>query len=714
MADCDENPGAGGCCQIALMPSGRRGQVAEGTNLLEAARQLGVELESICGGRQTCGKCQIVVQEGYFPKHGLTSSAEHISAVDGREATYRRKHQLGERRLACAAQVLGDLLIAVPEESQARKQIIAKAAGERLIDVHPAVWQWYVETAPARLGDRRGDWERLRQALGEQWGLPALAMDPVVLPALQSALRDGRGAVTVTLWQAAPEQPAELLRVQPGYVEGVYGLAVDVGSTTVAAHLCDLRTGALLATEATMNPQVRYGEDLMSRVSYGMIEAQGVAQMHQAIIETLNELARRAAATAAIAADDILELVLVGNTVMHHLLLGIDPVELGGAPFALAVAGPLDLKARDLGLTAVHRAARVHILPCIAGHVGADNAAVFLAEAPQRQEAMTLIVDVGTNAEILLGNRQNGRMRVLSASSPTGPAFEGAQISHGQRAAPGAIERVRLDPETLAPRFKVIGAEEWRENSDQLSVSSDQLSVSSDQLSVNRRQSPVNSKRSQLTLLRPTGICGSGIIEAVAELFLTGVIGADGRFLEAAAARSPRVRFEGRSAEYVLVDADHSATGRAIVVSQNDVRAIQLAKAALYAGVKLLMQRRGIERVERVILAGAFGSYISPLHAMVLGLIPDCDLERVTAVGNAAGDGARIALLDREERAAVAGLVPMIEYVETAVEPAFQDEFVAAMALPHATDPFPHLDGILPEPAPVTTARARRRERKNG
>jgi uncharacterized 2Fe-2S/4Fe-4S cluster protein (DUF4445 family) len=706
MADCGEPPGASKRCQIALMPSGRRGQVDRGINLLEAARQLGVELESICGGRQTCGKCQILVEEGTFPKHGLTSSADHVSAVDGREASYRQKHALGERRLACAAQVLGDLLIAVPEESQARKQIIAKAAGERVIEVRPAVWQWYVETVPATLGDRRGDWERLRQAIGDQWGLSDITVDPLVLRALQVALRDGSNAVTVTLWQPAPGQTAELLQVQPGYVEGVYGLAVDVGSTTVAAHLCDLRTGALLATEATMNPQVRYGEDLMSRVSYGMMEPQGVSRMHQAIIKTLNELALRAAATAAVDAAEILELVLVGNTVMHHLLLGIDPVELGGAPFALAVAGPLNLKARDLGLAAVHPAARVHLLPCIAGHVGADNAAVFLAEAPQRQEAMTLIVDVGTNAEILLGNRQDGRLQVLSASSPTGPAFEGAQISHGQRAAPGAIERVRLDPATWEPRFKVIGSEEWLENSNQSEVNSEQLTEGGQRPRRRGRQPSPDS-------LRPTGICGSGIIEAVAEMFLAGVIGADGRFLEAAAARSPRVRFNGRSGEYLLVDAAHSATGRSIVVSQNDVRAIQLAKAALYAGVKLLMQRRGIERVERVILAGAFGSYISPLHALVLGLIPDCALERVTAVGNAAGDGARIALLDREERAEVARLVPLIEYVETAVEPAFQEEFVAAMALPHATDPFPHLDGIIPEPAPTATARRRRRERQN-
>jgi uncharacterized 2Fe-2S/4Fe-4S cluster protein (DUF4445 family) len=660
------------------MPSGRRGEVPAGIDLLAAARSLGVELESICGGRQTCGKCQIVVEEGHFPKHALTSRAEHLSAVDGREASYRQQFDLGDRRLACAAHVLGDLLISVPEESQARKQVIAKAATDRLIEVKPAVWQWYVESSAAELGDRRGDWERLRDAISDQWQLQTVTIDPLILPTLQTALRDGRNAVTVTFWQPAPDEPAVVLRVQPGYAEGVYGLAVDVGSTTVAAHLCDLRTGAVLATEAVMNPQVRYGEDLMSRVSYGMMEAQGVARMHRAIIKALNDLACQAAATAGIAPTEIVDVVLVGNSVMHHLFLGIDPVELGGAPFALAVDGPLDLKARDMGLNKLHPAAQVHVLPCIAGHVGADNVAVLLAEAPHRQAALTLVIDVGTNAEILLGNVENGRIRILSASSPTGPAFEGAQISHGQRAAPGAIERVRIDPVTLAPRFKVIGEEEngqW--------------------LMVNGQWSTTNQQR-PTTNFPATGICGSGIIEAVAEMFLVGIIGADGRFLESAAERSERVRFSGRTGEYVLVDAQLSATGREIVVTQNDVRAIQLAKAALYAGVKLLMSQRQAHTVDRVVLAGAFGSYISPLHAMVLGLIPDCDLSRVTAVGNAAGDGARIALLNREQRREAARLVPQIEYVETAVAPAFQEEFVAAMALPHASDPFPHLEGIIP------------------
>lgn len=659
--------------QIALMPSGRKGQVPYKANLLDAARLLGVELESICGGRQTCGKCQIAVEEGHFPKHAITSSAAHLSPVDSREASYREKHpMLDDRRLACACEVLGDLLIVVPEESQARKQIIAKAATDRVIEIQPAVRQVYVESAEATLEDHHGDWERLQAAIADQWKLTGLTIDPMVLPALQPALRSGKFAVTLTLWH-----DREVLRVQPGYAEGAYGLAVDVGSTTVVAHLCDLRTGTVLATEATMNPQVKYGEDLMSRVSYAMMDKQGAARLHRVIIGALNDLARRAADSAGIAVEDILDVVLAGNTVMHHILLGLDPVELGGAPFALAIDSPLDLKARDLGLK-LGPGAQVHVLPCIAGHVGADNVAVQLAEGPHRQDEMLLIVDVGTNAEIVLGNRE----KVMCCSSPTGPAFEGAQITHGQRAAPGAIERVRVDPVTLEPRFKVIGHEEWIEPGAKLPEG-----------------------------IRAAGICGSGIIEAIVELYLAGIIDNDGRFNENAPERSPRVRFNGRVGEYVLADSVHTATGNPIVVTQSDVRAIQLGKAALYAGVKLLMAERGVIEVDRIVLAGAFGSYIDPRHAMILGMIPDCDLAKVVAVGNAAGDGARIALLNREARSEAAKLAREVVHVQTAVAAEFQNEFVGAIAIPHATDSFPHLEGQLPARA-SGGAQVRRSQRR--
>jgi uncharacterized 2Fe-2S/4Fe-4S cluster protein (DUF4445 family) len=660
--------------KIALMPSGRKGTVARGANLLEAARELGVELESICGGRQTCGKCQIVVENGHFPKHGLTSADDHLTPLTLREIEFFDENKLSGRRLACACEVLGDLLITVPEESQARKQIIAKAASDRSIEIDPAVRQVYVEVEPPSLSDTRGDWERLMEALREQWELDHLSIDSKTLPSLQAALREGKFAVTVSLWQ-----DKEVLRVQPGYQEGAYGLAVDVGSTTVVAHLCDLRTGAVIATEASMNPQVRYGEDLMSRISYATTEPQGLVRMQRQVIHTVNELAEKATARAGLSLLEILDVVLVGNTVMHHIFLGIDPVELGGAPFTLALDSALDIKARDIGLN-FNPAARLHVLPLIAGHVGADHVAVLLAEAPQEQAETMLIVDVGTNAEIALGDRQ----QVLVASSPTGPAFEGAQITHGQRAAPGAIERVRIDPQTLEPRYKVIGYEDWIDST----------------------------KASDLPAhARTTGICGSGIIEAIAELFLTGLLNGDGLFMASLSERTSRLRYQGRSGEYVLADASLTATGSPIVITQNDVRAIQLAKAALYAGTKLLMNYRGITQVGRVVLAGAFGSYINPYHAMVLGLIPDCELDRVYAVGNAAGDGARFALLNKQLRARATSLARWVQHVQMPLETSFQDEFVAALGLPHSHDPYPHLADFLPAPTAESKHRNRIRER---
>ncbi len=664
--------------QAIFLPSGRRGRARAGETLLEAARQMGVDIESICGGRLTCAKCVIRIEEGEFAKHGIVSSASHLATAGEKERSLLAR-TLGEGqegcRLACSAIVQGDVLIYVPEESRAQKQVIHKAAREMVIDVKPAVRQVYVAVDQAQLGEHRGDWRRLQTALEDQWALSGLRIDLVALRRLQPALQRGNWCVTVTLWQ-----DAEVIDIQPGYQEGVYGLAVDIGSTTVAGHLCDLRTGRLLATEALMNPQVAYGEDLMSRISYAMTHPTGLDKLHKAIIEALNTLAARAARRAGVPSRTIHELAIAGNTTMIHLLLGVDPRELGGAPFALAIREPLDIKARDLGLH-VHPGGNVHILPAEAGHVGADNVAVLIAEEPHKQSEITLIVDVGTNAEIVLGNRE----RLYSASSPTGPAFEGAQISFGMRAAPGAIERVRVDAESWEARFRVIGEERW----------SDEWPSGLD--------APSEDQSRHLA----SGICGSGIIEAVAELFLAGIISGDGRF--SASRPHPRVIWQGKKGAYILALDEQTANGRPILVTQDDVRNIQLAKAALYAGVKLLMKRAAITRIDRIVLAGAFGSYIDPRYAILLGLLPDCPLEKVTAVGNAAGDGARIALLNRHVREEAASVAQSIHYIETAVDPDFQDEFVSALHIPHATDNFPHLRGLFELPIFRPAARERRR-----
>jgi uncharacterized 2Fe-2S/4Fe-4S cluster protein (DUF4445 family) len=685
-------------CRIVFQPSGRQGEVPAGTNLLDAARRLGVEIEAICSGKQTCGKCQVTVEDGVFAKHGITSAAAHLTPPDGRESHYWEKNpRTNGRRLACGCEVLGDLVVFVPEESQARKQIVRKAATERAIVIDPAIRLYYVEVVPPTLEHQLGDWDRIAAELGARFGVKNVRLDPVLLGSLQKIVRLGKWGVTVTVWQ-----DREAVRVQPGYVEEAFGLAVDIGSTTVAMHLCDLRTGAVLATASRMNPQVAYGEDLMSRVSYCDDRPDGLATLHGAIIAALNELAAQAAADAGITTDAITDIVLVGNTVMHHILLNVPPRELGQSPFGPAISDAVDIKARDLGLK-LAPGAQAHVLPVEAGHVGADNVGVILAEEPDKapSDEVWLIVDVGTNGELLLGNRD----QLFSASSPTGPAFEGAQIRHGMRAAPGAIERVRVDPETLEVRIKVIGRDEWSDTWDtetRRHGDAENEGPVDEETAEERRQR----KRKQLLGQGPilaAGICGSGIIEAVAELFMAGVLTPGGRF--APEISSPRLSWQGAKAEFVLAWPHETSTGQPIVLTSDDVRNIQLGKAALYSGARLLMERMGVDRVDRVMLAGAFGSYIDARHAMALGMIPDCDLAKVTTVGNSAGDGARIALLNKAEREDARRLARWTNYIGIAMEPRFQDAFVEAIPLPHAVDGFPHLAEVLAEATALRRAR---------
>jgi uncharacterized 2Fe-2S/4Fe-4S cluster protein (DUF4445 family) len=492
-----------------------------------------------------------------------------------------------------------------------------------------------------------GDLERLQQALEEQWQLSNLKCELVVVGELQAALKSKNRQVTV-----AVRNDETIVAVWPGLKDKLFGMAVDVGSTTIAAHLCDLGSGDVLASAGIMNPQIRFGEDLMSRVSYIMMNAGGEADLIATVRKAINELVADVVEQAGLDRRDVMEITIVGNPIMQHLVLGLNPVELGTAPFALATDSSVDVLATAIDIT-INPGGHVYALPCIAGHVGADAAGVLLAEAPYERDDVSLIVDVGTNAEILLGNKQ----RILAASSPTGPAFEGAQISGGQRAAPGAIERVRIDKQTLEPKFKVIGCDLWSDDSDFAE----------------------QTKASGIT-----GICGSGIIEVVAEMFLAGVLSQDGKVKVHDSITSPRVIEDGRTYAYVLHDGQ-----QLIRITQNDVRAIQLAKAALHAGALLLMEHFGVEKVDRIRLAGAFGAHIDVKYAMILGLIPECDLQNVSSAGNAAGTGARITLLDKSSRALVEEQVRQVEKIETAVEPKFQEYFVSSMSIPNGGESTP-------------------------
>jgi uncharacterized 2Fe-2S/4Fe-4S cluster protein (DUF4445 family) len=662
--------------QVIFTPSGRRGRFEPGTTVLDAARSLGVDLDSVCGGRGLCGRCQVVPAEGSFPKHGIESSDGHLTPRGADEAEYDRLRGLAAgRRLGCRAHVHGDVLVDVPPESQVHRQVVRKGVPVRDFLIDPVVRLYEVEVVPAALDRPTGAVRRLVEALAREWPGLADKMDELyadlfVTTALQGALDAGENRVTV-----AVHDGKAITGVWPGLHDRSLGIALDIGSTTIAGHLADLATGEVLASDGVMNPQIRFGEDLMSRVSYAMLHEGGAVEMTRVVREAIGSLITGLANRASVPVEDVLELTIVGNPIMHHLLLGIDPTPLGSAPFALATDGAVRVKAAEIDLPG-HPGARVYLLPCIAGHVGADAAGVILSETPYLADEVTLIVDVGTNAEIVLGSRD----RLLAASSPTGPAFEGAQISGGQRAAPGAIERVRVDRDTLEPRFRVIGSSRWS----------------------NEIGFDASTRRTGVT-----GICGSGIVEVLAELYLAGVITPDGAIDGSMAARSPRIVADGRTFSYVLheggagADLGDGEVGPAsprLLITQNDVRAIQLAKAALYAGARLLMDHLGVEAVDRVKLAGAFGSQIEPLHALVLGLVPDAPLDRVGAAGNAAGTGALIALLSADARREIERVVRTVEKIETAVEPRFQQHFVEAMAIPHKTAPATHLSQAVDLP----------------
>ena len=667
---------------VVFTPSGLRDSFATGTTLLDAARQLGVDLDSVCGGRGICGRCQVEPTFGEFAKHGITAVDNHVSPRGAVEKNYRGRRPLTEsRRLGCAAAVCGDLVIDVPAESQVHRQVIRKDVDLGNLALDPVLVLRLVEISPpsGTIGDGPG--RRLLDALADQWGLGGLTLDDKVADSLTNGSTDRPSTVT-----AAIRDGRCVVAIWPGLRDRALGVAVDVGSTTIAGHLCDLATGAVLATAGTMNPQIRFGEDLMSRVSYVMMNPGGEAELTTAVRDALDNLLADLCLQGEAERDEILEMVLVGNPIMHHLFLGLDPTPLGQAPFTLAVEDALDVPAADLNLEA-HACTRIHVLPCIAGHVGADTAAVVLASRPHTADDVRLVVDVGTNAEIVLA----GNGRILAASSPTGPAFEGAQVSAGQRATPGAIERVRIDPDTGEPRFRVIGAEPW-----------------SDELGFDEAVAGTG----------VTGICGSGIIEVVAELWLAGLMDADGVIGGPDTRPSRRLIADGRTLSYVLHDQE-SDSDSVILVTQNDVRSIQLAKAALYAGIRLLMDHLEVDEVDEISLAGAFGSHIDTVRATVLGLVPDCDPDRVNSIGNAAGAGAVIALLSARARTEIQEVVGRIEKIETALEPSFQQHFVDAMAVPHRTAQYPRLSTRITLPqrstvsAPGTERTGRRRRRRN-
>ncbi len=625
---------------VVFQPSGRCTQVEPGKNILDAAREVGESIESVCGGKQTCGKCRVKVSGPVSP----------FSPQEKRFITDKEKEK--GYRLACATQVLGNIHIYLPEESRRISPMIQKGLRETPFHLNPAVKRYPIALIPPTLHDQQGDFDRLRKSLTEEFHLRDLTIEPVVLYELPNNLRLANWKINVFVWM-----DQKILDVRSAKNGKFYGLAVDIGTTTIAIYLCNLEDGTIAAMDSMLNPQLKYGEDVMSRIAYTMANSRtGLRDMQIALLEGLNGLIRSVCDAAKVAAENILEATVVGNTAMHHIFLGIDPRNLGLSPFSPAIQSSLNIQAGDLGLK-IHPAANVHVLPIEAGFVGADNVGVLIAERPYQQDEMVLIIDLGTNGELILGNRQ----RLLSSSCATGPAFEGGHLQCGMRASIGAIEKVRVDPRNLGVTFKVMGLEKW-----------------SDEYAPEKIQA--------------RGICGSGIIDAIAEMIGAGILETSGRFNPDL--RNPRLRKSEKGYEFIIARAQETDIGRDIVVSAADVRAVQLAKGAIYSGAKVMMKMLGVRKVDRVILAGAFGSYIDSERAMRLGMFPDCEPGKVISVGNAAGEGARIALLDRNMREEADRIARQIEYVDLTTAPDFAREFIAAMPFPHMKDSLPPLPRI--------------------
>jgi uncharacterized 2Fe-2S/4Fe-4S cluster protein (DUF4445 family) len=607
--------------QITFQPQGRRAKVKLGTSIFEVARGLGIEIESLCGGNGICGKCKVIVK-GQSPD-GLTEAERKLLTEEEISRGYR---------LACCAKLTADVIVTVPEEARIGKQRLQIEGVQKTIALSPAIRKLMVKVSPPSLLDQSSDFDRLLYALRTQHNLADLEVEFSVLKDLPHTLRESNWVVTVTLFGNR-----RIIDVEPGVaLEDSYGVAVDIGTTKIASYLVGLNNGRTIHASAAMNPQIPFGEDVITRITYAQKDFQNLKELQAKVIQEINAMIKEHSEKTNVKPRNIYEIAIVGNTAMHHLFLGLNPKFVALSPFVPVIQGSYDVKASSLNLN-INPNANVYILPVIAGFVGADSVADILATEIYKSKKLSLLIDVGTNTEIIIGNRDG----LAACSCASGPAFEGVHIKHGMRASSGAIERVKIDPETLEVSYKTID-----------------------------NKSPI-------------GICGSALIDAVAEMYKTEIIDSNGKINSNL--KSVRIRKgEDGVYEYVLAWQKETLT-RDIVITQKDIRELQLAKAAIYVGAYILMKKIGIKpsEIEQVFIAGAFGNYIDPENAQVIGMYPKVPLDKVKFCGNAAGVGARIALLSEKTRKIAEKISEKVKYIELAAEPSFQSEFIKAMYIPH-------------------------------
>ncbi len=615
-----------------FQPLGRGTSTRTGASLLDLAREVDVSVESICGGTGKCGKCRVLVATG----------EKHLSPINESERAALTAEEVGIGvRLACQARIVaeGDIVIDIPELSRRGHHRLLASGIEPEVELAPAMGKILLRIPPATLSDIRADDDRLLELLHSEAAVTANIAQGVhqLLP---KAVREKSWEATVTLFRGE-----ELVRIDPGDTTGnLLGVAVDIGTTKVVAYLVNLITGEIVGTESQPNPQIPFGEDVMSRISYASRNSDGLRKLKEVVVGSVNALIARLCADAGKDPTDILEVVVVGNTAMHHIFFGITPQHLAQAPYAPAVRNSLTVDPGHLGLD-IYPFGKVSSLPNIAGFVGADAVAVLIASGLYQDDEIGMMIDIGTNTEIIAGSRE----RLIACSCASGPAFEGAHIKHGMRAASGAIERIWIDAETHDIHLRTVDDAPAR------------------------------------------GICGSGIVDAISEMFRCGILTDAGKMRPSDRGDRVRKDADGRN-EFILASAAETEAGVEVTITQNDVQEIQLAKAAIFTGASALMRKLGIacSDLKRVYAAGAFGTYVDPTSAITIGMYPDIPPERIKFIGNAAGSGARMALKSTKVRDLADRLSKRVEYVELAMEKNFQAEFAKAMFLPHRdADRFP-------------------------
>jgi uncharacterized 2Fe-2S/4Fe-4S cluster protein (DUF4445 family) len=608
--------------ELIFQPEGKHVKVISGSTILEAAKAAGVDLTSVCGGLGTCGKCKVIVESGDVSSLTLAE----------RKLLSEAEISLGYR-LACQTIVTGRMVIRVPEESRTGKQRLQAEGIETRVEPNPCVKKYFVKLAKPTLSDLRSDADRLLDALQAIYGLRELKLEYEVLQRLPLVLRESDWEVTAIIYEEKL-----IVDLEPGNTcMRAFGYAVDIGTTKIAGYLLDLNTGRVMAVDSLMNPQIPYGEDVISRITYASSGLSEFSKLQRAVVDGINQILKVLLEKTGVNYNEIYEMTVVGNTAMHHLFLGINPKYVALAPYPPVVKSGVNVKAKEIGV-GINPNGNIYALPVIGGFVGADTVAVILATEIYNRKDLCMALDIGTNTEVVLGNED----MILACSCASGPAFEGAHIKYGMRAAAGAIEKVKIDPYTLDVQYLTIDG------------------------------------------VKPYGICGSAMVDIVAEMLKAGIIDVSGMLNKDI--NSLRLRHGEDGTEFVLAWKDETAIGKDIVITQRDIREIQLAKAAIHTGCATLMKKMNISEldIDLVFIAGAFGSYINPESARIIGMYPEISLDKVRIVGNAAGTGARMALISKSTRDLAEEISRKVKYVELGAEPDFQAEFFNSQFIPHA------------------------------